>query len=157
MKKLLMATAVTALSAGAGLAASHSEEVKIGIILGFTGPIESLTPSMADGAELAISEVNESGKFLDGAMVAPVRADSTCVDSAAATAAAERLITSDGIKGIMGADCSGVTGAVLANAALPNGIVMISPSATSPSLSQAEAMSRLSDVQAEQIDEPIFI
>ena len=138
MKKLLMATAVTALSAGAGLAASHSEEVKIGIILGFTGPIESLTPSMADGAELAISEVNESGKFLDGAMVAPVRADSTCVDSAAATAAAERLITSDGIKGIMGADCSGVTGAVLANAALPNGIVMISPSATSPSLSQAE-------------------
>ena len=38
----------------------------------------------------------------------------------------------------MGADCSGVTGAILANVALANGIVMISPSATSPGLSTAE-------------------
>jgi branched-chain amino acid transport system substrate-binding protein len=42
------------------------------------------------------------------------------------------------VKGIMGADCSGVTGAILANVAVPNGIVMISPSATSPALSTAE-------------------
>ena len=34
-------------------------EVKMGIILGFTGPIESLTPDMAAGAELAIDEVNK--------------------------------------------------------------------------------------------------
>ncbi len=68
----------------------------------------------------------------------PVRADSTCIDAGAATAAAERLITSEGVKGIMGADCSGVTGAVLANVAVPNGVVMISPSATSPALSSAE-------------------
>jgi branched-chain amino acid transport system substrate-binding protein len=67
-----------------------------------------------------------------------VRADSTCIDAGAATAAAERLITSDGVKGIMGADCSGVTGAILSNVALPNGMVMISPSATSPGLSTAE-------------------
>ena len=38
----------------------------------------------------------------------------------------------------MGADCSGVTGAILANVAVPNGVVMISPSATSPGLSTAE-------------------
>ncbi len=134
MKKLLMATATTALLAGA----ASGEEIKIGIILGFTGPIESLTPSMADGAELAIKEVSDSGKLLGGATVTPVRADSTCIDAGAATAAAERLVTSDGVKGIMGADCSGVTGAILANVAVPNGIVMISPSATSPGLSTAE-------------------
>ncbi len=134
MKKLLMATATTALLAGA----ASGEEIKIGIILGFTGPIESLTPSMADGAELAIKEVSDSGKLLGGAKITPVRADSTCIDAGAATAAAERLVTSDGVKGIMGADCSGVTGAILANVAVPNGIVMISPSATSPGLSTAE-------------------
>ncbi len=134
MKKLLMATATTALLAGA----ASGEEIKIGIILGFTGPIESLTPQMADGAELAIKEVSDSGKLLGGATVTPVRADSTCIDAGAATAAAERLVTSDGVKGIMGADCSGVTGAILANVAVPNGIVMISPSATSPGLSTAE-------------------
>lgn len=137
MKKLLLASAATFV-ATAAFAGSHSEEIKIGVILGFTGPIESLTPSMADGAELAMAEVTESGKLLGGAKVTPVRADSTCVDAAAATAAAERLITSDGVKGIMGADCSGVTGAILANVALANGVVMISPSATSPGLSTAE-------------------
>ena len=82
---------------------------------------------MAAGAEMAMKEVNDSGALLGGATVTSVRADCTCIDSAAATAAAERLITSDGVKGIMGADCSGVTGAILANVAVPNGIVMISP------------------------------
>ena len=137
MKKLLTATAATALMAGTAFAGGHATEVKIGVILGFTGPIESLTPSMADGAELAMKEVTESGLLLDAATVTPIRADSTCVDAGAATAAAERLITSDGVKGIMGADCSGVTGAILQNVAVPNGIVMISPSATSPGLSHA--------------------
>lgn len=136
MKKFLMATAATALMAGGAMADDHA--VKLGIILGFTGPIESLTPAMAAGAELAMSEVTESGKLLGGKEVMPVRADSTCIDAGAASAAAERLITSDGVAGIMGADCSGVTGAVLANVAVPNGVVMISPSATSPALSSAE-------------------
>ena len=138
MKKLLTATAATALMAGTAFAGGHAKEVKLGIILGFTGPIESLTPSMADGAELAMAEVTESGLLLDAATVTPVRADSTCIDAGAATAAAERLVTSDGVKGIMGADCSGVTGAILQNVALPNGIVMISPSATSPGLSHTD-------------------
>ena len=134
MKKLLLASAAVTGLATAAFADGHSE-IKLGIILGFTGPIESLTPSMADGAELAMKEVTDSGKLLGGASVVSVRADSTCIDSGAAQAAAERLITADGVKGIMGADCSGVTGAILQNVALPNGVVMISPSATSPGLS----------------------
>jgi len=138
MKKLLMATAAVALTAGTAFAGGHAKEVKIGVILGFTGPIESLTPSMADGAELAMKEVTDSGLLLDAATVTSVRADSTCIDAAAASAAAERLITSDKVDGIMGADCSGVTGAILSNVAVPNGVVMISPSATSPALSTAD-------------------
>ena len=112
-------------------------DVKLGIILGFTGPIESLTPDMAAGAELAIDEVNKAGNFSMG-KVSGVRADSTCIDSSAATAAAERLITSDKVNGIMGADCSGVTTAILQQVAMANGVVMISPSATSPALSTVE-------------------
>ena len=134
MKKLLLASAAS-LAAGSAFAGGHAEEIKLGVILGFTGPIESLTPSMADGAELAMKEVTDSGLLLGGAKVVPVRGDSTCIDAAAATAVAERQITSDGVKGIVGADCSGVTGAILSNVAVPNGMVMISPSATSPALS----------------------
>lgn len=134
MKKLLIATAASALMAGT----ASAEDIKLGILIGFTGPIESLTSHMAAGGELAMSEVTASGMLLDGSTVTSVRADSTCIDSAAATAAAERLITSDGVAGIVGGDCSGVTGAVLQNVARPNGIVMVSPSATSPALTTAE-------------------
>jgi branched-chain amino acid transport system substrate-binding protein len=133
MKKLLLASAALALCA----TAASAKDVKIGIILGFTGPLESITPAMAASAELAMKEVNDSGKFMDGDTIVPKRGDSTCIDSTAATATAERLVTADHIKGIVGADCSGVTGAILQNVARPNGIVMISPSATSPGLSTA--------------------
>ncbi|PTE14781.1 ABC transporter substrate-binding protein [Pseudogemmobacter blasticus] len=129
MKKLLLAVSACALTVGA----ASAEDVKLGILIGFTGPIESLTKHMAAAAELAMSEVNASGK--SPYTFVPVRGDSTCTDAAAATAAAERMITAEGVKGIIGADCSGVTRAVLTNVAMPNGIVMVSPSATSPALS----------------------
>ena len=138
MKNLLLATSAVAMMAGAAFADGHTEEVKIGVILGFTGPLESITPAMGAGAELAMAEVTESGALLGGAKVTSVRGDSTCIDAGAATAAAERLVTSDNVDAIMGADCSGVTGAILQNVARPNGVAMISPSATSPGLSTAE-------------------
>ncbi|MEO1536659.1 MAG: ABC transporter substrate-binding protein [Pseudomonadota bacterium] len=136
MKRLLLASAATALCTTAAFAGGHGE-IKIGIILGFTGPIESLTQQMAGGAEIAMAEATASGLLLGGSTVTPVRGDSTCVDAAAATSVAEQQITGDGVKAIMGADCSGVTGAILQNVAVANGIVMISPSATSPGLSHA--------------------
>ncbi len=108
-------------------------DIKMGVILGFTGPIESLTPAMAASAELAFKEASDSGKLLGGKKISVERADSTCVDSAAATTAAEGLVA-NGVVAIMGADCSGVTGAIATNVAVPNGVVMISPSATSPGL-----------------------
>ena len=120
------------------LGAAFAEDVKLGVILGYTGPIESLTPAMADGAELAMQEVSDSGALLGGLQVVSVRGDSTCIDSAAAVAAAERLVTADQVNAIVGGDCSGVTIAMLQQVAKPNGIVMISPSATSPALSTIE-------------------
>ena len=135
--KLFKFAALAAAVGGLSTAAA-AEDVKIGVFLGFTGPIESIVADMGPGAELAISEVNKAGGILGGSTVVPVRGDTTCIDSAAATAAAERLITAEGVKAIVGGDCSGVTTATLQNVAMPNGIVMISPSATSPALSTIE-------------------
>ena len=135
-KKTLLAATAATLLAGTAYAGGHEE--KVGVILGFTGPIESLTPTMADSAELAFAEASNSGLLLDGKVIVAVRADSTCVDSSAATAAAERLVNSDNVVAIMGADCSGVTGAIAKNVGAPNGVAMISPSATSPGLSSID-------------------
>jgi branched-chain amino acid transport system substrate-binding protein len=134
MRRVLTVLAGSTLLSTAAIA----EDVKLGIIFGFTGPIESLTQPMAASAELAMKEATDSGIFLGGSTVSSVRGDSTCIDSAAAVSAAERLVTSDKVNAIVGGDCSGVTGAILQNVARPNGIVMISPSATSPALSTAE-------------------
>jgi branched-chain amino acid transport system substrate-binding protein len=132
MTKFLAGTAALALLAGPA-AAQDAMEAKIGLLLGYTGPIESLAGPMADAAELAISEVNETGMM----SVEAVRGDTTCIDNGAATTAAERMI-GEGVNAIVGGDCSGVTGAILQNVAIPNGMVMISPSATSPALSTVE-------------------
>ena len=134
MKKMVLALAASTMISTAAFA----EEVKIGIFLGFTGPIESIVANMGPSAELAMKEVSDSGALLGGTTVAGVTGDTTCVDAGAATAAAERLITSEKVAALVGGDCSGVTGATLQNVARPNGVVMISPSATSPALSTAE-------------------
>ncbi len=133
MRKLLAAAAVAAVAS----TGASAQTVKLGILMGYTGPLESLIPDMSAAAELAIREVSDSGALLGGAKVAAVKGDSTCIDNAAATSAAERLVTSDKVDGIVGGDCSGVTGAVLQNVARPHGVVMVSPSATSPGLSTA--------------------
>ncbi len=136
MKKLMIAVCMffTSIVSNAN---ADGHAIKMGIILGFTGPIESLTPAMAASAELAFKEASDSGSLLGGKYIKVERADSTCVDSAAATSAAEGLV-SNGVVAIMGADCSGVTGAIASNVAVPNGVVMISPSATSPGLTTIE-------------------
>jgi branched-chain amino acid transport system substrate-binding protein len=131
MKRMLISTTAVTLIAGAAWA----EPANVGIILGFTGPLESITPGMAASAELAFKEASDSGKLPGGVTINPVRADSTCVDAAAATTAATNLITGENVAAILGADCSGVTTAIANNVAVPNGVVMVSPSATSPALS----------------------
>lgn len=128
-------TAATMLSTSA-FAGGH--EINIGVLMGFTGPTESLATGWAEGAELAITEVNASGMLLDGKVLVPIRADTTCVDASAATAAAEALVSNDNVAAIVGAICSGSSIAVVNNVAVPNGVVMISPASTSPALTTIE-------------------
>ena len=71
MKRILLATAASAMLATAATA----EPVNLGIILGFTGPLESITPGMAASAELAMKEATDSGKLPGGITLNPVRAD----------------------------------------------------------------------------------
>jgi len=134
MKNIFKISVVLLFAMSFSVAGFAAGTVKIGVLQGFTGPIESLTPPMALAAELAIKEASDSGAFLGGTKIVSVRGDSTCIDASAATAAAERLINSEKVIAIVGASCSGATTAVVNNASVPNGITTISSSATSPAL-----------------------
>lgn len=137
MQKTFKKTLVSAVAATLIAGAAHAD-VKIGLIMGFTGPLESLAPPIADSAEIAFAEASNSGNFLGGEKIVSVRGDGTCVDAAAGTAVATRLVNSDGVAAIFGAMCSGTTAAIAKNVGVPNGVAMISPSATSPTLADMD-------------------
>jgi branched-chain amino acid transport system substrate-binding protein len=124
LNKILGLTAVAVLLAGSAQAA----DTKIGILLGFTGPLDTLSPPMAEAANLAAKNINDQGG-LNGGMVVTQTGDDNCVTADMATAAATQLLN-DGAVAILGAMCSGVTIAAANNVAIPNGTLMISPSAT---------------------------
>jgi len=135
MKKLLI---VGATALALSTSAQAVDSIKVGILMGFTGPIESLTVGISAGAKIALREVTNSKKLLGGypggVRIEAVEADTTCVDAAVATAAAERLVNSDGVAAIVGALCSGSSIATANSVAIPNGVVMISPASTSPAI-----------------------
>ena len=74
MKKLFIAAFMFVFSFTSN-ASADGHGLKMGIILGFTGPIESLTPAMAASAELAFKEASDSGSLLGGKSIEVIRAD----------------------------------------------------------------------------------
>ena len=134
IRTLVAGTAIALATTTALNAASHSGGIKLGFLGGITGPIESLMPPIQAGAQLAIDEVNGAGGIGDGRMIELVVGDTTCVDATAAANAADRMVNVDEVTAIVGAMCSGATIAAANNAAVPAGVVMISPASTSPAL-----------------------
>ena len=62
MKKIILSAFIFVMT----MTTNTFADIKMGIILGFTGPIESLTPAMAASAELAFKEASDSGSLLGG-------------------------------------------------------------------------------------------
>lgn len=125
---------VVAAVAASSLMSFTAAEVKIGFLGGFTGPIESLSPPIFEGAKVAIAQVNLQGGILNGDIITMPSADTTCIDASAASNGADRLVNSDGVIAIVGALCSGSTIAAANNVAVPAGVTMVSPASTSPAL-----------------------
>ncbi|WP_242597180.1 ABC transporter substrate-binding protein [Billgrantia sulfidoxydans] len=119
-------------------AGAAQAEVKIGFIGGFTGPIESLTPPIFDGARLAVKQINEQGGILDGQELAMPNADTTCSDASAASNAADRMVNTENVTAIVGALCTGATVAAANSAAIPGGVVMVSPASTAPAVTELD-------------------
>ncbi|MCE8016912.1 ABC transporter substrate-binding protein [Halomonas sp. MCCC 1A17488] len=136
MKKSVLAMAIAASSVA--FAGAAQAEVKIGFIGGFTGPIESLTPPIFDGARLAVKQINEQGGILGGQELAMPNADTTCSDASAASNAADRMVNTENVTAIVGALCTGATVAAANSAAIPGGVVMVSPASTAPAVTELD-------------------
>ncbi|WP_290797830.1 ABC transporter substrate-binding protein [Halomonas sp.] len=136
MKKRILSMAIAA--SALGLAGVAQAEVKVGFLGGFTGGIESLTPSIFDGAQLAVQQVNEQGGILGGQTLVMPSGDTTCGDASAASNAADRMVNTENVTAIVGALCTGATIAAANNAGIPGGVVMVSPASTAPAVSELD-------------------
>ncbi len=117
---------------------SHAEnhnEVKVGILLGFSGVVESLTPSMADSAELAFNEISNDVDLSKKIKFKIQRADTSCSDKNLAKDSATKLI-GEGVTAIIGAACPDLTMEIAKNILIPKKILMISPADASNELIQ---------------------
>ena len=134
-KTLTLAVAATTLTIAAPVLAQDSGAT-IGFIGGFTGPIESLTPPIFAGAELVVKQVNEQGGILGGEL-SIISADGAC-DATAAAAAADKVINTDNVTGVVGALCTGETIGAFNGSGLSGGVVFISPASSAPALTTLE-------------------
>ena len=134
--KRLLASAVAASTLA--LAGVANAEVKVGFLGGFTGGIESLTPPIFDGARLAVEQINGQGGLLDGQELVMPTGDTTCSDASAASNAADRMVNTEQVTAIVGALCTGATIAAANNAAVPGGVLMVSPASTAPAVTSID-------------------
>ena len=125
---------VTAVLAGllAGTSMAQAADTKIGALMDVTGPLASFIPPLMNAANFAIKHVNDGGGLLDGQAVLVV-GDSQAA-SQPAVDAATKLVNVENVPIVMGALASGSTIAAATAVTIPAGVVQISPTATSPAM-----------------------
>lgn len=100
MKKLTMALAAATMLTGFAVTASLADVVKIGVMAPLTGPTASDGEEFVKGVELAVKEANANGGVA-GHTFEVVTADVVDHSAANVSAAAERLLSTDGVHVIL--------------------------------------------------------
>lgn len=135
MKKSILAAAM------AGLVAATSptlaDDVKVGALMGITGPLANFIPPILNAAKLAEADVNAGGGILGGNNFVLVVADGQAAAQPSVDAAS-KLVNLDNVAAIMGALSSGATMASANAVTIPNGVLQVSPTSTSPAITGLE-------------------
>lgn len=114
---------------------ASAEVVKIGLLNGISGPISSMAPGFIAAARMAIKQVNEQGGLFDtGSPLVAVFGDSGC-NPQNAIDGATKLVNLKNISAMVGPNCSGATIAAAKSVTIPAGLLMVSPTATAPTVS----------------------
>ena len=133
--KLFKTLAVSACAAAMFATAAHAEAIKVGSAAGVTGPIAELVAAIVKGREVARDHINGNGGLLKGDTLELVTGDTAC-DPKAAVDAMGKLVNVEQVVGVVGPSCSGATNASTQAVTIPAGVVVLSDSATAPSVTE---------------------
>ena len=133
---LAVGVAVSCGGTSDGAAEADREPLKIGLLMSFSGPSADRSEWRERGFLLAVKHVNEAGGVF-GVDVETARGD-TGTNSETAVAEARRLVETEGVHAIVGPSSSANSLPVAERVTGPSGVVNISPSASSPQLTNAD-------------------
>jgi ABC-type branched-subunit amino acid transport system substrate-binding protein len=107
-----------------------AEGIKLGALMPMTGDLQAYGESCYTGVKLAQKEINAAGGVLGGPL--HIRVGDTQTKPQPGIDAAQKLVSIDGVSGIIGALSSGVTIPVAQSVSSPSGVPQVSPASTSP-------------------------
>ncbi len=129
-RNTLLASAVVA---GMLVASSATAQgLKLGALMPLTGGLQAYGENCLNGVRMAVDEANEAGGVLEGNIELLVADTQTRAQPA--IDAANRLVSIEGVHGLVGALSSGNTIPVAQSVAKPNRIPQISPASTAPTI-----------------------
>ena len=130
MKKILTLI-VLGIVIASSVAAVGADTIKIGALMSLTGALAPYGPPIADGAKLAVQQINAAGGVLGKQLELVIRDTGTSPDIG--RDAASKLVELDHVQAIVGALSSGVTIAA-SSVTIPAEVVLISPASSSPAI-----------------------
>jgi branched-chain amino acid transport system substrate-binding protein len=128
----LYAAAIAGLASGLMAGTAMAEGARVGALIPLTGGLQAYGEGSLNGIRLAVKEINEAGGVLGGPLELVV--GDTQTRAQPAIDAAMRLVSVDGVVGILGALSSGNTIPVATTVAKPNRIPQISNASTAPAI-----------------------
>jgi len=131
MKKTLLAG--VAMAAALTLSSVAQAQIKIGVAGPITGPNAAFGKQLVDGTEQAVADINAAGGVLGQRFATPAKGDDVS-DPKQGVSVANKFV-GDGIKFVVGHFNSGVV-MPASEVYAENGILMISPSATNPKVTE---------------------
>src|SRR5690606_12392495 len=127
--------AALGLAVGLGISAgAQAQSIKIGVVGPTTGPVTQYGAMVREGVDTAVERINAAGG-IDGKKLETVVIDDGCEPKQGPVAA--NRVVNDEIGFVVGHVCSGATIAA-ADVYNNEGVVMVTPSATSPALTDGK-------------------
>lgn len=112
------------------------ESLLLGAVIPLSGALASFGPRFLVAAQIALDEVNAAGGVLGKRLELVTRDSGT--NPTTGVAAADNLVNVVGVEALFGAAASGVTIPIATSVTVPNQVVQISPSATSPAITNLQ-------------------
>lgn len=117
-----------------------SFDLRLGTVLPLTGDLAAFGPSITEAVKVAVDEINNAlaEEGIDGISVELVATEDSGTQQGPGVEAATKLVQSDQVHVVIGAMASNVTIPIAESVTIPNDVVLISPTSTSPAITDLD-------------------